>query len=45
MALIQLAAYGGILSMLDPIMILIVVVPAIIVYYLERLRMNIIKIR
>lgn len=27
MALIQLAAYGGILSMLDPIMILIVGVP------------------
>lgn len=40
MALIQLAAYGGILSMLDPIMILIVGVPAITVYYLERHKMK-----
>lgn len=40
MALVQLAAYGGILSMLDPIMILIVGVPAITVYYLERHKMK-----
>ncbi len=40
MALIQLAAYGGILSMLDTIMILIVGVPAITVYYLERHKMK-----
>lgn len=40
MALIQLAAYGGILSMLDHIMILIVGVPAITVYYLERHKMK-----
>ena len=40
MALIQLAAYGGILSMLAPIMILIVGVPAITVYYLERHKMK-----
>lgn len=40
MALIQLAAYGGILSILDPIMILIVGVPAITVYYLERHKMK-----
>ena len=39
MALIQLAAYGSILSMLDLIMILIVGVPAITVYYLERHKM------
>lgn len=39
MALIQLAAYGGIISMLNPIMIIIVGVPAIMVFYLERHKM------
>ncbi len=35
-AVFQVIAYGGILSMLDPIMLLIVGVPAVISYYIER---------
>ena len=40
MALIQLAAYGGILSMLDPIMVLIVGVPSIATFFLGRHKMK-----
>ena len=39
-AVLRVAAYGGILSMLSPIMLLIVGVPAIASYYIERHKMQ-----
>ncbi|MBS7113153.1 MAG: ABC transporter ATP-binding protein, partial [Ruminococcus sp.] len=40
MAVLQAVAYGSILSMLDPIMLLIVGVPAIASFYIERHKMK-----
>ena len=40
MAVVQAVAYGSILSMLDPIMLLIVGVPAIASFYIERHKMK-----
>ncbi|MGN0634054.1 MAG: ABC transporter ATP-binding protein [Oscillospiraceae bacterium] len=40
MAVLQVIAYGSILSLLDPIMLLIVGVPAIASYYIERHKMK-----
>lgn len=39
MAALQVIAYGSVLSMLDPIMLLIVGIPAIVSYYIERHKM------
>lgn len=38
-AVLRVVAYGGILSMLSPVMLLIVGVPAIVSYYIERHKM------
>lgn len=40
MAVLQVIAYGSILSLLDPVMLLIVGVPAAVSYYIERHKMK-----
>ena len=40
MALLSLLAYGSILSFLDPVMLLIVGIPSVICYYIERSKMK-----
>lgn len=40
MAVLQVIAYGSILSMLDPVMLLIVGMPAAVSYYIERHKMK-----